>query len=51
MTLTPREALLCLILIGKSDQSAIRPGAFTAEQALTLTEALQAHARGGEAEE
>lgn len=43
MTLSPRDALLLLSLLGEG-QSAIRPGSFTAEQALVIKARLKARA-------
>ncbi len=50
MTLTPREASLILARLGLIDGN-IRPGLYTGLEFNELMEALQAHARGSEADE
>jgi hypothetical protein len=47
MTLSPKDAELVLILMGKSDSSALRPGEHTAESALRIVQALKVHAKEG----
>lgn len=47
MTITIRQARLLLILAGKSDESAIRPGEFSALEANDLVQALRAFTNQG----
>lgn len=51
MNITQQDARLILVLMGKSEESGIRPGEMTGEQAGVLIQALQNHARGSEADE
>lgn len=41
MKLDPKDAHLLLIMLNKSDASAIRPGEFSGEQALEMVERLR----------
>lgn len=48
MTLSPSGANLLLVLLGRSSQSAIRPGEFSAINTLALIERLKAASHGVE---
>lgn len=45
MILSPTDAALVLIVMGHGDQSAIRPGDFTALDALRIVQALKVRAK------